>query len=140
MNIGKHLILFFLTILIPLFHSYSLPQPNDIQNAKTTLIQYLSSREQGKFSECLKFCSNEFLENFKKRLGTDYVDYYRNQDENDYKNFRILDVSKKKELILIKVSIEVFGQGYKSKALENYSMVRREGRWKILDWNIDYKK
>jgi hypothetical protein len=140
MNIGKYLILFFLTILIPLFHSYSLPQPNDIQNAKTTLIQYLSSREQGKFSECLKFCSNEFLENFKKRLGTDYVDYYRNQDENDYKNFRILEVSKKKELILIKVATEVFGPGYKSKALENYSMVLKQGRWKILDWNIEYKK
>ena len=140
MNIGKNLILFLLTILIPLFHSHSLPQSNDIQNAKTTLIHYLTSREQGKFSECVKFCSNEFLDNFKKRFGADYVNYYRNQNENYYKNFRILDVSKKKESILIKVAIEVVGPGYKSQALENYSIVRKEGKWKILDWNIDYKK
>ncbi len=140
MNIEKYLILFFLTFLIPLFHSLSGAQSNDIQIAKTALIQYLTNREQGKFSECVKFCSDEFLSNFKKRFGTDYVNYYRNQNEDYYKNFKIMDVNKKKEVVLIKVTVEVVGPGYKSKALENYSMIRKEGKWTILDWNIEYKK
>jgi len=61
------------------------------------------------------------------------------EKEEIYINFKIINALKTKDLITIKVSVEVQGEGYTDKAIEDYTMGHEEGRWKIVDYAIEYK-
>ena len=119
--------------------AFAASKVDEKQEAVVTLLQYLSKRSQGKFIECKDFLSKKFLQDFIKKFGSAYHEYYRWEKEERYTNFKILDVLKNKALISIKVSVEVQGPGYITKALEDYSMGYEEGRWKIIDYDIEYK-
>jgi hypothetical protein len=119
--------------------AFAASKVDEKQEAKDILLQYLSKRSQGKFIECKEFLSKKFLQDFIKKFGSSYLEYYRWEKEERYTNFKILEVLKTKDLISINVSVEVHGPGYKTEALENYSMSYEESRWKIIDYEIEYK-
>jgi len=108
-------------------------------NAEFALREYLSERGKGRYEKCLEFLTKNFQDNFKREFNTDYLNYYRNQNEDYYKDFKITSVSKPDNgLIRINVTVDIEGPGYKSKALENYYMIREPSGWKIYDWRIEY--
>ena len=119
-------------------YAFADSEVDEKQEAKVTLLKYLSKRSQGKFIECKEFLSKKFLQDFIKKFGSAYLEYYRWEKEEMYINFKILDVLKTKNLISIKVSVEVQGPGYTAEALEDYSMGYEEGHWKIIDYDIEY--
>ena len=119
--------------------AFAASKVDEKQEAEVTLLQYLSKRSQGKFIECKDFLSKKFLQDFIKKFGSAYLEYYRWEKEERYTNFRVLEVLKTKDLISINVSVEVHGPGYTTEALEDYSMGYEEGRWKIIDYDIEYK-
>jgi hypothetical protein len=113
----------------------------DVTGAKHTLEEYLRTRSMGRYEECLDFLSDGFLDKFLQRFGTSYIDYYQHQNEDYYKNWKIVGVDRLDNgLILVSVVVEVEGPGYKSEASESYYMIEEKGCWKIQDWKIDYKK
>lgn len=111
-----------------------------IRNAESTLRDYLRARSMGKYEECLQFLGRDFLNRFEKNFETDYVDYYRNQNEDYYKNFKILSREQLGSGVLMKVTVDVEGPGYKSEAVEYYHMIQERGIWKIDDWRIEYRE
>jgi hypothetical protein len=113
----------------------------DIASAERTLREYLLERSLGKYEKCLEFLSEAFQDKFLKRFGHSFVDYYRNQNENLYRDFKILSVKKlDRGFALITVAVDFEGPGYKSKAFETYHMIQERGVWKIDDWDIQYSK
>ncbi len=111
------------------------------RNAELTLREYLFERGKGRYEKCLEFLTKNFQNNFKRKFNTDYLNYYRNQNEDYYKDFKITSVRQQDNgLILINVTINIEGPGYKSKALENYYMIYELSSWKIYDWRIEYLK
>jgi hypothetical protein len=109
--------------------------------AETVLKEYLLERSVGHYEKSVTFLSETFQKKFFERSGYTYLDYYRNQNESYYKDFKILSTKRLDHgIVLIVVTVDVEGPGYKSKALENYYMSQERGVWKIYDWNIEYKK
>jgi len=134
----------FSILLLLIFSTYSsfvfaTSKFDEKQEAKVTLLQYLSKRSQGEYIECKRFLSKKFLQDFIKKFGSTYVDYYRWEKEEHYFNFKIIDALKTKGLISIEVSVEVQVPGYTGEALESYRMGLEEGHWKIVGYDIEYK-
>jgi hypothetical protein len=115
------------------------PKSDEKQEAKATLLQYLYKRSHGDYKECKKFLSKHFLQDFIKKFGSAYLDYYRWENEDYYNNFNILNAIKTKNLISIKIAVEIQGPGYEGEALEEYRMSHEEDHWKIVDYDIEYK-
>ena len=111
----------------------------EARDAKIILIEYLSKRSIGKYSECKGYLSKKFQSEFVKKFGSTYTEYYKWEKEESYRHFNILDVKKFDDLIVFKVTVEIQGPGYIEQALESYSMSYEEGHWKIVSYEIQYK-
>jgi hypothetical protein len=107
-------------------------------NPEVTLEKYLFYRANGRYKKCEKFLSKHFMDEFVKTFGTKYASYFRNQDEENYRGYKILSTKKtERNMAVIHVMVEVEGPGYKYEALEQYFMIRKNNGWQINAWQFE---
>ena len=111
----------------------------DEAGAQDALERYLGARERGNFTECVRFLTKDFLKKFNETHGTDYADYFRNQNEDNFIAPMVVDLRERSDgTVVANVSVTVEGEGYRQKAVEQYCMIKEDGSWKIDDWQIEY--
>gem|GEM_PF-4224731 len=83
--------------------------------------------------------TTKLLTKYTQLFSTDYVNYYRNKNEDFFKKPEIIEISCNDSVINMKVSVEVEGPGYITEAIEWYSLIQENGKWKIDDWSIKFR-
>lgn len=112
---------------------------NGALNAKSVLTNYLRDRSNGDYDIAVLALTSRLLAKYTQLFSTDYVNYYRNKNEDFFKKPKIIEVSCNDSVINMKVSVEVEGPGYIAEAIEWYSLIQENGNWKIDDWSIKFR-
>ncbi len=107
--------------------------------AEAVLHDFLVARSKGAFDQCATYLAGEYLAEFKKEYGADFVSYFTKQDEDHFLTAEIVARNVQDDgSIMVGVSSTVEIDGERSLKSEHFYLKQVGGVWKIVDWEIEY--